>query len=77
MAGKLDAKPVMIEVKTRLTQGTYNQLLAECADCGCAISSVVRMAIAKEIVARRKARQSAAASIVLAGQLDIEGKVNA
>lgn len=65
------------ELKVRITESLYDRLVAECRECGCSMNAVVTLALAREISARRSRRQQAASHAILAGQIDIEGKVNA
>ena len=65
------------ELKRRITKSVYDRLVAECNECGCSLNGVATLAIGREIASRRLRRQQAANHAVLAGQIDIEGKVHA
>lgn len=66
-----------VELKVRLRRSMYERLQEECAHCGCALNSVVTIAISRELARRNADRKIVADVRVLQGQIDIEGEVHA
>jgi hypothetical protein len=77
MAARLDPKIRRIEVKASITEDLHGRLITECGHCGCHINGFIAIAIANEIAERKSRRRATANAAVLAGQIDIEGKVHA
>lgn len=66
-----------VEVKARITEDLHSRLVAEAGHCGCHLNGFIAIAIANEIASRKSRRKSAADRAILAGQLSIEGEINA
>lgn len=66
----------MVDVHARIPKDQYDALLAECGHCACSLTGFIRVAISREIGHRKGRRQQAANHAVLAGQIDMEGRVN-
>lgn len=66
-----------VEIRARLTRDLYDKLQEECAHCGCALNSVVSLAIAREIQLRSRRRQELRKYQQVTGQLKIDSVDNA
>lgn len=76
MAARLDPNIRRVEVKASITEDLHGRLIFECGECGCHLNGFIAIAIANEIAARKSRRRAAANHAVLAGQIDVEGKVH-
>jgi hypothetical protein len=66
-----------VELRVRITKSLHDRLVAECGYCGCSQNALITLGLARELGARKSRRSEAANHAILAGQIDIEGKVNA
>jgi hypothetical protein len=61
-----------VEVKARITSDLHRRLLEEQAVCGCSVSALIAIGLARELGIRKQRR-----NLELAGQMEIEEGQNA
>jgi post-segregation antitoxin (ccd killing protein) len=66
-----------IEVKVRITEDLHSRLQEEQRFCGCSISALVTLGLARELGIRRMRRQEEANRLPLEGQLMMDKDGNA
>jgi len=73
----IDDRMRRVEVKIRITEDLHRRLIEECGYCGCSITGIATLGIARELGVRKAWRQQEAQDAILYGQRHIEGNINA